>query len=337
MAYDVNKLLKLAALKALAERAQAGISANAAEIAKHETAIQGHDTRFTQIENKVEGLVTAGGEPNVLEGVKVNGTALDIADKMVNILIATGSANGTVAVNGVDVAVKGLAALAYKAQVSESDLDAALKTVLAAKAAQSDVTALQNTLNAVKEDVDTFFADADLTANAKDTLKEIQEYIDSDATAAGEMTASIQQNKTAIEGLVALVGTLPEGANATTVVGYIAEAIEAIGIGDYAKTSEVTSAISAAIANYYTKTESDNKYVAKVSGKGLSTNDYTTAEKTKLEGISTGANKVEKSSTNGNIKVDGTEVVVYTEPSDVVHGAIASDAEITEMLNEVFA
>ena len=76
--------------------------------------------------------------------------------------------------------------------------------------------------------------------------------------------------------------------------------------------------------------------VDKVSGKGLSTNDYTTAEKTKLSGITAGANKVAASDTNGNIKIDGTETTVYTEPSDVVHGAIAADADVTEMLTEVF-
>lgn len=32
-------------------------------------------------------------------------------------------------------------------------------------------------------------------------------------------------------------------------------------------------------------------FVAKEDGKGLSTNDYTTAEKNKLAGIATGANK----------------------------------------------
>ncbi len=55
--------------------------------------------------------------------------------------------------------------------------------------------------------------------------------------------------------------------------------------------------------------------VDKVTGKGLSTNDYTTAEKTKLGGISEGANKVESSNTNGNIKIDGTETTVYTHPT----------------------
>ena len=44
-----------------------------------------------------------------------------------------GATNGTLSVNGTDVAVKGLAALAYKAQVSESDLDAALTAVLLAQ------------------------------------------------------------------------------------------------------------------------------------------------------------------------------------------------------------
>ena len=38
------------------------------------------------------------------------------------------------------------------------------------------------------------------------------------------------------------------------------------------------------------------------------------AERTKLAGISAGANKVEASTTNGNIKIDGVETVVYTHP-----------------------
>lgn len=45
------------------------------------------------------------------------------------------------------------------------------------------------------------------------------------------------------------------------------------------------------LSAYYTKTESDNKYVAKETGKGLSTNDYTTADKNKLAGIEAEANK----------------------------------------------
>ena len=100
------------------------------------------DSKMTALSDRVDTLESAGGQANVLEGVKVNGTALSIAEKMVDILIATGTANGTLSVNGKDVAIKGLAALAYKAQVSEADLDSALTAVLAAKAAKADMDTL---------------------------------------------------------------------------------------------------------------------------------------------------------------------------------------------------
>lgn len=70
-------------------------------------------------------------------------------------------------------------------------------------------------------------------------------------------------------------------------------------------------------------------YVEKETGKGLSTNDYTTAEQTKLSGITAEATKVEASETNGNIKINGTEVTVFSQ-------SVATDAQITEMLDEVF-
>ena len=61
-----------------------------------------------------------------------------------------------------------------------------------------------------------------------------------------------------------MVGQLPSGITSTTVVGYIAEAIAGLGIADYAKTTEVTAAISSALASYYTKTDIDNKLASYV-------------------------------------------------------------------------
>lgn len=299
---------------------------------------------------RIDDIITAGGEPNVLIGVKVNGTALTIANKMVDILIASGSANGTIAVNNVDVAVKGLAALAYKAEVSEAELAAALKTTINSKAAQSDVTALQNaisTLNgtgtgSVKKTVDDAineFATAVSNDGTVNKFKELVDWVAEHGTEAGEMAEAIEGNKNAVSNLAKLIGTLPEGATSTTIVAYIAEAIAALNIGDYAKTADMNTAIANAIANYYNKNEIDNKlsgYVVKDGNKVLSTNDYTTAEKNKLSGIATGATKVEGSSVNGNVKINGTETVVYTEPNDVLHGTWATDSEVTSMLNEVF-
>ncbi len=57
------------------------------------------------------------------------------------------------------------------------------------------------------------------------------------------------------------------------------------------------------------------KVVVKVAGKDLSSNDYTTEEKIKLGGISKQATKVESSSINGNIKIDGVNAKVYEHPS----------------------
>ena len=43
------------------------------------------DSKMTALSDRVDTLESAGGQANVLEGVKVNGTALSIAEKMVDI------------------------------------------------------------------------------------------------------------------------------------------------------------------------------------------------------------------------------------------------------------
>lgn len=198
--------------------------------------VQNNEERYakqadhTALAQKVENLVTAGGEPNKLEVVKINGTALSIAEKMVDILIASGTADGSIAVNGVDVMVKGLAALAFKANVSESDLDAALKAVIEAKATNTDLEALSGKVTTL------IGSDANKSArtianeelakqlipdNAKeslDTLTEIAAWIQGhpdDAAALNNAIAALQT----------LVGTLPEGATSTTIIDYIQETI----------------------------------------------------------------------------------------------------------------
>lgn len=43
------------------------------------------DTKVTALSTKVDDLVTAGGEPNIIAAIKNNGTAMDIVDKSVDI------------------------------------------------------------------------------------------------------------------------------------------------------------------------------------------------------------------------------------------------------------
>lgn len=243
-----SKLTTLDQLKLLAQRTKVEIDAV--------------DTKVTTLTGRVDQLVSTGGEPNVLTGVKVNGTALTIAEKMVDILIATGTGNGTIAVNGTDVVVKGLAALAYKAQVSEDDLDTALKAVLDAKASGADLATLigTDTGKSVRNIAAEELAAKLIPDDAKeslDTLAEIAAWIQNHPDDASAMNAAISK----LQAIVAGLGTA-EGDSYATVI----------------------AAIDGKIA-------------------------------TAMTGISAGANKVEESDVNGNIKIDGTETTVYTHPT----------------------
>ena len=355
---NLSKLTTLEQLKLLAQRA------NAADVAL--------GGRIDEVVETVEGIVATGGEANVLEGVKVNGTALAIANKMVDILISEGATNGTISVNGVDVAVKGLQALAFKSQVSEADLDSALTAVIAAKATNSDLEALGVRVTTAEGKLDTLIAEdagksvraisaeevAKIVANAPEdynTLKELADWLAGHETDAAGMNSAIQDNAKAIEDLEKLVGTLPEGATSTTVVAYIAEAIAAIGIGDYAKTSEMNSAISTALANYYTKTEVDAKVKAVDDKFANYTNttdmnaaikavddkfaSYSTSEQVTQQVNAVDAKFANYSTTNQmNATLAGyaTDEEAATAASSAVQAATATNAEVESMLDEVF-
>ena len=216
----MSKLTTLDQLKLLAQRTKVEIDAV--------------DTKVTTLSSRVDELVTAGGEPNVLTGVKVNGTALAIAEKMVDILIATGTANGTLAVNGVDVTVKGLAALAYKAQVSEDDLDEALTAVLAAKASGADVATLigSDTGKSVRTIANEELAAQLIPESAKEslnTLSEIAAWIQAHPDDASAMNSAI----TKLQAIVAGIGgdTDTYATVITAIDGKIAAAMAGISDG----------------------------------------------------------------------------------------------------------
>lgn len=66
------------------------------------------------------------------------------------------------------------------------------------------------------------------------------------------------------------------------------------------------------------------------------TASFTTALKTKLDGIATSATKVANSATNGNININGTEAVVYTHPGSGTnpHGTTKSDVGLGSVENK---
>lgn len=77
-----------------------------------------------------------------------------------------------------------------------------------------------------------------------------------------------------------------------------------------------------------------NGKVDKVTGKGLSTNDYTTTEKNKLAGIAEGATKVEASTTNGKVKINGTDTTVYTHPSQTAYTSKGTATKVPQITTD---
>ena len=334
MAYDVNKLVKLQGLKDLATQVK---------------------TELAALSTRIDDIVSTGGEPNVITSVKVNGTALAIAEKAVDILIATGTANGTLAVNGVDVAIKGLAALAYKAQVSQADLDAALQAVL------GNVTTLvgSDTGKSARTIANEELAAQLIPESAKDsldTLQEIAAWIQEHPDDASAMNAAIEALQAvtagiggeeddyatvvaAIEGkLAAALATITAGetnghldVNGTDVTVYTHPAHTPQASGLYKITVDAEGHVSAAAAVEKADITGlgipaqDTTYAP--AGAGGANGLLTGADKQKLDGVAEGATKVEASTTAGNIKINGAETPVVQ---------IATDTEVTEMIGEVF-
>jgi hypothetical protein len=274
MAYDESKLARLKHLKELAQKVNDDCATKA---------------ELNTLSERVEGLVTAGGEPNVITAIKVNGAAQQVgADK------------------SVDIAVPG-----YTIEKAADSGDYASVYQL-----MKDGVATGAAINIPKDMV--------VQSGSVVTL-------DADGAAAVGLTKAGTYIKLVL-------------ANATSdtlyidVSGLIEYVTSGSAEGDmvFITIDEATHKVTATITDgTITKaklaaalvTEIEGK-VDKVEGKGLSTNDYTDAEKTKLAGVAEGATKVEASTTEGNIKVNGAEVQVVS---------IATDAEVTEMLNEVFA
>lgn len=115
----------------------------------------------------------------------------------------------------------------------KSDIDALTTTINGVKTTADNNAAVIEALNGsgegsiakrVSDAVAAIVADA---PESYDTLKEISDWITSHGESAAAMNTQITENKTSINNLIKLIGTLPEGITAATVIGYIAEAVNA--------------------------------------------------------------------------------------------------------------
>ena len=195
------------------------------------------------------------------------------------------------------------------AQAAATYDDAAVKADIKANA---DAITKLNGTSAVEGSVDKKVADAinefatkvsdDQTVN---TFKELIDYAADHKDEYSTLSGEVQANKTAI----------------ATLNGKDTEA------GSVAKTVKdaVKDAVEAAQATLQANID---KKVDAVTGKGLSTNDYTTDEKTKLEGVAAGAqvNVIE------TVKVNGVALTPADKAVDVIvpTGALADKNEVAK-------
>ena len=184
---------------------------------------------------------------------------------------------------------------------------------------------LDTRISAVEEDIDYFFKDAlkdeEGVQAYKDTLKEIQDYISSDAEAAGAMSASIKANADAIDAIEAdylkssdkttLQGNIDGVAGrVTTLEGQIATKVEQESFNTVS--GKVTALegkvdvekVSTAIAT----AKSEAIQGAKDYSDGLADN-YATAAQGAL--ADTAVQTVVEGTENGTILVDGESVAIH--------------------------
>lgn len=204
------------------------------------------------------------------------------------------NADAITKLNGVDT-VEGSVAKTVKDAVAAEQKRAEGKE-------QANATAIAS----VKSRVDTFLADADLTTNAVDTLKELQDYITNHGTEAAGWTAKISANEAAIKaeetrakGEETKLNTAitDESARAKGIESGLATHLTTLEGADTVEGSVAKTVKDAVDALDITQYAKDADVVKKETGKSL----IADTKITKLDGIAEGAqvNVIEKITVNG--------------------------------------
>lgn len=139
----------------------------------------------------------------------------------------------------------------------------------------------------------------------------------------------IDETTTLAAKLAEIIATLNEKAKATDVTREISEAISAL-IGGAPETYDTLKEISDYIASHEDVVTALNEAiggkVSKEEGKGLSANDFTTALKTKLEGIAAGAEVNQNAFSNVTV---GDVTLQAKSKTDTVHFVAGDNVELT--------
>ena len=227
------------------------------------------------------------------ENIQKNVTAIaglntDLTGKINDLTGRMTTAEGAIATKAESSVVEGLAGRLDTAEdniSTNADDIADIKEALTGKAAAADLEALTGRVSKNETDIAGLRTDVDAKASQDDfnTLKGRVDTAEDNIEANGELiaghTTAIEKNTTDIGNLTTAVGTKADASALQELAGVVATkaaADDVTAIGNRVSTIEDTLPDK----------------VDKVDGKGLSTNDFTDALMSKLEGIAEGATNV---------------------------------------------
>lgn len=280
MAYNKEKLTKLEALQELAKQAE-----------------QKYATKesVTELSDRVQGLETTGGQPNVIETVKVNGVAQEVSEKAVNIAVPTKVselANDSLFQTNSEVAQAIQTAIAKTGHASFKKVDA----VPDAETAEDNVMYL--VMNSKTKHYDIYAKVENEVLLLDDTTVDLTNYVEK------EEGKGLSTNDYTTEEKEKLAG-IAEGANNYTHPAYTEQAS-----GFYKVTVDATGHVSAVTA--VTK--------ADITGLGIPAQDttYKPAVANGADGLMTGADKA---------KLDGMEVATLAEVKEMLNEVFATEQQ----------
>lgn len=266
---------------------------------------------FNALSARVDGLVTAGGEPNKIDSIKVNGTVQEIKDKIVDIKVP----NYTVEKS----TESGEYAAIYQLMKDGVAIGAAINipkdmVVKSGSVVTNPTDELQGTyikLVLANATNDTLYID----------VGGLIEYVTS-GSAVGDMVVVAIDEKTHKVTASITDGTITKAKLATEVQSDLDKAHEHANKALLDTYDQTNADIKDAVSKKHSHANAAelNKIATGDKAKWDATS-------TKVDGIAEGATKVEASATEGNIKINGVETTIVT---------LATDEDVNAMLTEVF-
>lgn len=258
---------------------------------------------YTTTEKNKLGNIAAGAQVNVIEVIEVNGAAQEIADKTVDIFVPTKTSDLT----------------------NDSDFATNATVTTKVNGVDTKVSNLGTTVEGLSTKLNTVEQNAEV--NIIESVK-----VNGEALTVTDKAVNIV--------VPTKVSSLTNDSNYATTAGVSTSITNAL------KNYDTTATINEKLGDYVTTTEHSTDLggkVDKVSGKGLSTNDYTTTEKTKLSGIAGGAqvNVLEGVKVNGTTLTPTNKIVDVTVPTKV--SALDNDSgfqtatQVTTAINSAVA